>query len=244
MLKRMNSLLEITLAKIFNKEESRLKYASTGNSGDYVILLHGLNRSSRSLSKLANTLAEEGYQVINFSYPSRKYDIDALASLFLGNLIKKYCLNKKKKIHFVTHSLGGIIVRKYLQDTPIINIGRTVMITPPNHGTKLIDFLKQIPVLNWILGRAGKQLSSDTSSYVNKLHKKVNFDAGIIAGSQSYNPISYFLLDSKNDGTITVSSTKITGMKDFIEIKTGHFFAPNNDEVIKNAVNFINYGFF
>lgn len=238
----MNNLFELVLDKILGKKISRLKYVNTNIKGDYVILLHGLNRSARSMEKLENALAEEGYSVINQSYPSRKYNIDILASSFLDKIIKTYCVNKKKKIHFVTHSLGGIILRRYLQKKPILNMGRTVMIAPPNHGTKWVDFIKKTPFfIRWALGKAGRQLGKK-HSILSKLPKKANFELAVIAATHSYNTFSSFIFKTKNDGTVTVNDTKLLGMKDFIEVTTTHCIAPRNEEVIKHTVNFINYG--
>lgn len=240
----MNSFFEAVLDKIANKKSSALKYVNINNKGDYVILLHGLNRTAYSMSKIAVALSESGYHVINYSYPSRKYSIDVLALSLLDKVINTHCINNKKKIHFVTHSLGGIILRKYLQEKPMLNIGRIVMITPPNHGSKWVDFLKKSPLFSWILGVSGKQLGSKSTSYVNHLPPKIECELGVIAATKSYNPFSFMIFKTKNDGTITVNSTKMVGMKDFKEIDTTHCVAPNNDEVIKDAVNFINYGFF
>ena len=240
----MNDFFEIVLDKILGKKSSRLKYVNPHSKKDYVILLHGLNRSSFSMAKLANALSDEGYHTINYSYPSRKYNIDKLAFLFLDNIIETHCLDSKKKIHFVTHSLGGIVLRRFIEKKPLLNIGRVVMITPPNHGTKLVDLLNKTFLFRWILGKAGKQLSSKNSSFVNQLPQKSNFDLGIIAATKSNNPLSYWIFKGKNDGTVPINSTKMIGMRDFIEISTSHFFAPRNDEVIKHTVSFINYGYF
>ena len=240
----MNNFFEIVLDKIFGPKSSRLKYVNICNKGDYVILLHGLNRTASSMSKFAFDLSEEGYHVINYTYPSRKYDIQTLACSFLDSLIKSHCVNAHKKIHFVTYSLGSIILRKYLEEKPLLNIGRVVMVTPPNHGSEIVDLLKNFFVFSWLLGKAGKQLGAHNSSYVNKLPKKILFDLGIIAATTSYNPFSYFIFNSTNDGTVSVNSMKMLGMRDYVEVDTTHFFAPTNDDVVKLAVNFINYGYF
>lgn len=240
----MNNFFELVLDKIFGKKTSHLKYVNANSKRDYVIILHGLNRTSWSMSKIANTLSDQGYSVINLSYPSRKYNIDTLAMSFLDKIVNTYCINKNKKIHFVTHSLGGIILRRYLQKKPILNIGRTVMITPPNHGTKIVDFLKKTPFfIKWILGKAGKQLGKK-NSILSKLPKKANFELAVIAATKSYNPFSGIIFKAKNDGTISVNDTKLLGMKEFIEVDTTHCTAPRNDEVIKHTVSFIHYGYF
>jgi triacylglycerol lipase len=235
---------DIALNRVGGKVSSLVRCASLGNEGDYVILIHGLFLSPFFMKKIASALEGRGYNVINFNYPSRKYPIDTLANKFLAEFVRTYCVSKKKKIHFVTHSLGGILVRKYLAEHPIVKMGKVVMFAPPNHGSEIADFLKNNFLYKFIYGPAGQQLGANKRSYVNSLPNKVTFDLGVIAGSKSHNPLSSFLIKRKNDGTVSVSSTKITGMKDHITIPSSHVCILYNKEAIDQLLFFLDNGHF
>ena len=109
---------------------------------DYVVIVHGLGFSKFFFFKIVKALETKGYKVVYFKYPTRKFTLDILVSEFLGKEIKHKCPDKKKKIHFVSHSFGGIMIRKYLEANPSLRTGRVVMIAPPNHGSEIVDILR------------------------------------------------------------------------------------------------------
>jgi pimeloyl-ACP methyl ester carboxylesterase len=241
----MNFLFEAAINWINDLCKSPAKCVAIGNNGDYVVLVHALAWTSRSMNKISETLSSEGYIVINLDYPSRRHSIENLADNFLAKTINKLCTDKKKKIHFVTHSLGGIIVRKYIADHPKLNIGRVVMITPPNKGSKVVDFFRNNFLFKAYFGPALQQLGTKKNSFINvNLDKSVKFELGVIAGNCCINPLIHFLIKGPNDGLITVASTKINGMKDHIIIHSTHLFIVTNEECIKQVSYFLNYGHF
>lgn len=128
-------------------------FGSYSNASDCVILLHGLSRTEHSLSKMERALSDSGYVVINNTYPSSKYDIETLAEDVISNSIKE--CSPSKKIHFVTHSLGGILVRQYLSSNSVDNLGRVVMLAPPNKGSEVTDKLKDNFAYKMINGPTG-----------------------------------------------------------------------------------------
>jgi len=218
---------------------------------DCVVLLHGLVRSASAMDKLAKRFLKEGYIVSNINYPSRKYSIEKLAELAIGESIQQ-CKKKSassrdeikaSKINFVTHSLGGILVRVYLKKHILDNINRVVMLGPPNQGSEVVDTLKDLPGFELLNGPAGMQLGTKDTDIPRSLGP-VNFEVGVIAGTQSMNLILSLFLPGKDDGKVTVEAAKVKGMKNFVTLPTMHPFMMKSNRVIEQAVYFIKYGKF
>lgn len=229
--------------------QSPAKCVSIGNNGDYVILMHALAKSSREMKALERALSEEGYVVLNLNYPSRKHDIEDLTENFLAKAVKKLCIDKKKKINFIGSSLGTQLIRQYLQDNPKLNIGRVVMIAPPNRGSEVVDFMQNNILckdfFRWFFGPAAAQLGARKSSYVNtQLEKEVKYDLGVIAGDCCINPLAPFIISGTSDGRVSLSATRIKGMRDHVVIHSPHCFIASNDETIKQVSYFLSYGQF
>ncbi len=208
-----------------------------------VVLLHGLVRTSASMEKLERRLEKENYYVINVSYPSREHTIEELANIAVGSGIKS-CLEKEtSKINFVTHSLGGILVRQFLKLNKRKDIGRVVMLGPPNQGSEVVDNLKDTPGFELINGPAGMQLGTKVTD-IPKALGPVEFELGVIAGTQSINIILSTFLPNPDDGKVSVESTKVEGMKDFVALPTTHPFMMKNEIVIEQVVHFLKNGKF
>ena len=210
-------------------------------SDECVILLHGLARSSSSMEKLESVLEREGYFVANVGYPSRQHEIAKLAGLAVESGLST-CPGSATK-SFVTHSLGGILVRYYLKHNQIDNLGRVVMIAPPNQGSQVVDDYKKIPGYEWVNGPAGLQLGTDESSIPVALGR-VDFPLGVIAGTRSFNPILSQSLPNPDDGKVSVENTKVEGMEDFIQVPHTHTFMMRAPLVIEQTLHFLAHGAF
>lgn len=206
-----------------------------------VILLHGLARKSSSMKKLEGELVNHHYKVINVDYPSTKHDIQSLAKWSIGNAIDG--LEQCKSIHFVTHSMGGILVRQFLHDHDIANLGRVVMLGPPNSGSEVVDILQNMPGFKTVNGPAGLQLSAKKEGLPNQLGP-ANFELGIIAGSRSVNLVLSTLLPLPNDGKVSVESSKLAGMSDHVTMPVTHTFMMRNPAVIAQVIRFLKEGCF
>ncbi len=155
----------LTLAACSDAEPVSKKHA-----GECVILLHGLARSSLSMERMKWFLEDAGYQVANIDYPSRDFEIDRLAPLAVeGGLTQCAELGSVERVHFVTHSLGGILVRFYFAEHALDSLGRVVMLAPPNQGSLAVDELQDWPGFEWLNGPAGYQLGKGENSIPLKL---------------------------------------------------------------------------
>ncbi|PKF61847.1 alpha/beta hydrolase [Psychromonas sp. psych-6C06] len=193
------------------------------------------------MKKLQWVLDKQGYQVINYSYPSLKYPIEQLAEMVITDALTQ--CRHTTKIHFVTHSMGGILVRLYLQDNTIEQLGSVVMLGPPNQGSPLIDYARQILGNNLFKHQAGMQLGC-TQRGISQQLGRANFELGIIAGKRTVNPILSLIIGGQNDGKVSVESTKLAGMKAHITLPVTHAFMMFNNKVIQQIVHFLRKGEF
>jgi triacylglycerol lipase len=210
---------------------------------EQVILLHGLCRTSRSMVKMENALTGAGYKVRNVDYPSRTTSIQKLADDVIGKAVADCQQDGAAKINFVAHSLGGILVRSYLVRHSIPELGRVVMLAPPNQGSEIVDKLGWLFLFKWINGPAGNELGTDKNSTPNNLGP-ANFSAGIIAGDRSINWINSLLIPGSDDGKVSVERTKLAGMSDHLVIHATHPFIMKNHEVIRQTIQFLRAGSF
>ena len=193
------------------------------------------------MENLEAAFVAAGYRVNNVDYPSRQLPIEELAPLAVHKGIEG--CNQAHTIHFVTHSLGGILIRYYLEDNTIANLGRVVMLAPPNQGSEVVDTIGALPGFQLLNGPAGDQLGTGADSIPRQLGP-VEFELGVIAGSDTFNPILSLYLPNPDDGKVSVASTRVEGMADFIVLPYTHTFMMQADEVHRQAIEFIRHGRF
>ena len=213
-------------------------------SPDCVVLLHGLNRSWRTMSKMAESLQQGGFSTANVDYPSSTTTIEKLAPRVVNEGLHKCRQTGATSIHFVTHSLGGILVRYAQSQDPIPDLGRVVMLGPPNQGSEVIDKTKNWPGFKMLSGEAGQQLGTDGDSIPSQLGP-VDFELGVIAGTGTTNPwMSAWMLPDEDDGKVTVARTRVDGMDDFKVVENSHFAMMKSDSIIEATMRFLRNGSF
>lgn len=207
-------------------------------SGKAVILVHGIFRSSKSFQTIRDKLTKDGYQVFPFEYPSTRVEITDSAD-YLKRTIES--LEGIEEINFVVHSMGGLVVRSYLSKQQDKRIKRMVMMGVPNLGAHMADRAGKVSLFHTVFGPAGKQLMTGNHGLADKLPIP-KFEFAILAGSRGdakgYNP----LIPGDDDGTVSVSSTRLPGAADFMTVNVLHSFIMFHERSIDGTIRFLKTG--
>jgi pimeloyl-ACP methyl ester carboxylesterase len=212
---------------------------------DCVILLHGLARTSKSMLGMAEALAARGYLVINADYPSREKPVEELAPAAIRGALERCRRAGARQVSFVTHSLGGILVRYYLKHFPLPVLGRVVMLSPPNGGSEVADRLVDWPAYRWLNGPAGQQLITGPRGLPQRLGP-VDFPLGVITGDRHafFDAWLAGMFPGPNDGKVSVERARVKGMHDFLVLPYTHPFIMDEPEVIEQTLYFLRHGRF
>jgi len=210
-------------------------------SGGYVLLFHGICRSSRQMQPLERKLSRQGFDVRNIDYPSTRYDLSHLADMVWEQY--QACWKELLPLNFVGFSMGGLLVRVLLNRYKPAVMGRVVQLAPPNQGSEVADFLRNIPFFKWIYGPAGQQLVTDQSA-IRELLGTPDYPLGILAGNRSIDPFSSCLIRGPDDGKVSVARTKLPEMSAHMVLPACHTWFPQHPGVIRQTVSFLADGYF
>ena len=217
------------------KREQKLQ-RMTGNG---VMLIHGITRSSKSMSAFREPLRKAGFHVFPFDYPSTRVEIPESAD-YLRQVIDS--LEGIETLHIVAHSMGGLVTRAYMSQQSDPRIKRFVMIGSPNSGAELADIMsdKANFVFKPLLGPAGQQLVTDSGGLIARLPTPT-CDFAVIAGGRGgkgFNP----LIPGDDDGIVSVASTRLPGASDFLQVGSVHLRLLKSPEAISSAIRFLETG--
>jgi len=235
------SVLIIILASSLYLSRPVLEPKVLDNTGDCVVLVHGFLATPVFMDNMAEFLNKNSYRTVNIDYPSSQYDIEVISEKYLEPAVTEYC--EDEKIHFVTHSMGGLVLRYYLKNNQPEDLGRIVMLAPPNKGSEIANILNREGLGKVALGPALTELETGYQDELPSIDIK-GIEIGIIAGNTSLEPIKPYIIPGEDDGLVSVESTKLANMTDFIVLPVGHTLMPTNSAVKNHTLNFLNNGKF
>lgn len=207
----------------------------------HVLLLHGLGESPLRLALIATALRCAGYSASAPQYPSTEYPAEELTPL-IGDFINQH--RDAPALHIVTHSMGGILARAWLQDHAVPNLGRVVMLAPGHRGSEAFNLYRHTPPFRELFGPAGQQAAKDEDCFACHLSENVDYEVGVIAGCLSLNPLAWFAMSWPNDGNVAVRDTMMRGMKDHVVVPAGHDSIPLHPLSVLQTLHFLRHGEF
>jgi pimeloyl-ACP methyl ester carboxylesterase len=213
------------------------------NSMDGIVLLHGIARRSGSLASLERHLHSAGYATLNLDYPARQTGLRQIAEE-LQQPIAAFAGGLAGQLHFVTHSMGGLVARALIAQYRPERLGRVVMLAPPNEGSEIADLLRGNPLYRAFFGPAGAELVTARPEALQGLLGAIDYPLGVIAGDRSLYPLSSLLLPGPNDGRVSVERTQVAGMSDHITVHATHPLIMRNREAVRQVLHFLAHGRF
>jgi pimeloyl-ACP methyl ester carboxylesterase len=217
--------------------------ASANATQDGVVLLHGISRTARSFRKMQTALESTGFATLNLDYASRRKALEALAE-DIHPAIQRFADGLDGSVHFICHSMGGLLARVYIARYRPKRLGRVVMLGTPNSGSEIADRLKDFGIYRAFFGPAGQQLGTQRDAAVEALFAPVDYPVGIIAGDRSIYPITSAFLPKPHDGRVSVENTRLDRMVDHVVVHTSHPWLVRSGEAIAQTIAFLREGRF
>ena len=208
-----------------------------------VVLLHGISRTALSFRKMQLALGRAGFTTVNLDYASRSKALEALAE-DIHPAIQHFTDRIDGSVHFVCHSMGGLLARVYIARYRPKRLGCVVMLGTPNSGSEIADRLKNFGAYRAFFGPAGQQLGTKRDDAINALFPPLDYPVGIVAGNRSIDPLVGKMLPKPHDGRVSVKNTAIDGMADHVVVDTSHPWLVRNSVAVAQTIAFLQDGTF
>ncbi|WP_420403911.1 lipase family alpha/beta hydrolase [Nisaea sp.] len=212
---------------------------------DRVVILHGIAQMAWNMAAVTFFLRRQGFDPVPLTYPSTAHGLDALADRLKAELAAKGVWDGPGRVHFVTHSMGGLVAARYLEkyraEIPESRLGRVVMLAPPHGGSEVADLLHRQGLYRWFYGPAGQELTTEARTEPDPPY----YDLGIIAGTSGWIfPAAGALFGGPHDGRVAVARTKLPGMRAHTTVPASHTFIPWRPAVLRLIASFLKTGSF
>ncbi|MDB2682805.1 alpha/beta fold hydrolase [Alphaproteobacteria bacterium] len=223
-----------------------IPFSTNAQDKEVVVILHGIAKTNSSMKPVEKALKAEGYETLSLTYPSTEKSLAEIADYLHDGPLNAAFWTQGRRVHFVTHSMGGLVVRTYLdrhkKRIAAGDLGRVVMLAPPNKGSEVSDLIHDLPPYDWFYGPAGQELTTEAQQ---KNAVKPYYDLGIIAGTKEWPYfVAAFVTPGKSDGRVTVENTKLDGMTDHVIVNGTHTFIMDKTDVHKHIISFLKNGKF
>ena len=206
-----------------------------------VVLLHGWFSSPILMMRLKRSLKREGYQVFSPAYRSARVPLPKLASEFLPKFLKRTIPAEITRVHFVTHSMGGLLLRGGLAAHRPGNLGRVVFLGTPQHGSEAADFWARSAFCRWLAGPNLTALRTGPKGYAATLGP-ADYEALVIAGDRPLFPF-WSPLPAPHDGKVSVASTRLPGGAQHVTLPHTHTALPLRASIIHHILRFLRDGY-
>jgi pimeloyl-ACP methyl ester carboxylesterase len=204
---------------------------------EVVILVHGLWVHGALMALLRRRIARCGYRTLTYSYPSMRFTLTENAER-----LARYCRDiGAARLHFVGHSLGGLVVLRMLERAAELRIGRIVLAGTPCAGSCAARCLVRLPAGRALLGHSLCEWLGCEQPLPPSRH-----DIGVIAGSLGIGlgRLVARELERPNDGVVSVAETRLPQMRDHIVLNVNHSGMLFSRAVVRQICEFIRRGAF
>jgi hypothetical protein len=226
---------------IFNYAQKNTSDAANTAPKEFVFVLHGLAGGGLTISPLANRIEDAGYETKIIDYKTLGTTPEEIMLEVSSKIKFAMPLDTNMTINFVGYSLGSIVIRAYLDRDTLSNLGRVVLIAPPNKGSPLADFFKDTWIID-LFGETIQLLGTDSTSFPNSIGDPY-YPVGIIAGVGA-SSLNNFYLPGLDDGIVPLESTKLNNATDIIAFDESHIFMKFKKKIANQTIEFLKNGKF
>ena len=212
------------------------KYENVSDDKEYIVVFHGVYGKFEDMKIIAESLNKDGYNVISIQYPTNTDSVEDITEKYIKPALDE--IDKDRKVNFIVHSMGSGVLRYYLKNNEVKNLGKVVFLSPPSHGSALSDN----PISSMLkdpLGKAVSQFSMKKGSFVNELGNP-DYPCYVMIGNKSNNPVYSAMIPGKDDGMVPLDGSKLDTCGYKIIEKTTHTSILKDDRTISEIKKYLN----